>query len=83
MGMTEWWEDSATPAYHVSVHDVGTHRMGEDPSTSVVDPFGEVHECKGLYAIGGGQFPTFPSYNPTETIMALSFRTADKLLNRI
>jgi gluconate 2-dehydrogenase alpha chain len=83
MGMTEWWEDSATPAYHVSVHDVGTHRMGEDPNSSVVDPYGEVHECKGLYAIGGGQFPTFPSYNPTETIMALSYRTADKLLNRI
>ncbi|NRF95905.1 GMC family oxidoreductase [Paenibacillus frigoriresistens] len=83
IGMTEWWEDSATPAYHVSVHDVGTHRMGWDPHSSVVDPFGEVHECKGLYAIGGGQFPTFPSYNPTETIMALAYRTADRLLKRV
>ncbi|MUG70995.1 GMC family oxidoreductase [Paenibacillus validus] len=83
MGMSEWWEDSPAPAYHVSVHDVGTHRMGWDPNSSVVSPFGEVHECEGLYAIGGGQFPTFPSYNPTETIMALAYMTADRLLNRI
>ncbi|MFF2588855.1 GMC family oxidoreductase [Peribacillus butanolivorans] len=82
MGMTDWWEDSPTPAYHISVHDTGTHRMGWDPSSSVVNPFGEVHECKGLYAVGGGQFPTLPSYNPTETIMALAYLTADHLLGR-
>lgn len=82
MGMIDWWEDSPKPAYHISVHDTGTHRMGWDPSSSVVNPFGEVHECKGLYAVGGGQFPTLPSYNPTETIMALAYLTADHLLGR-
>jgi gluconate 2-dehydrogenase alpha chain len=61
------------------VHDVGTHRMGEDPSASVVDTYGEVHECKGLYALGGGQFPSLPSYNPTQTIQALAFMTAEHL----
>jgi len=83
MGMKEWWEDSPTPKYHVTVHDAGTHRMGLDPKTSVVNPFGEVHECKGLYAVGGGQFPTLPSYNPTETIFALAYMTSDHLLGRI
>jgi gluconate 2-dehydrogenase alpha chain len=82
MGMLETWEDSPTPAYHVTTHDVGLHRMGLDPTQSVVDPFGEVHECKGLYAIGGGMFPTNPAYNPTETIMALAYRTADKVLRQ-
>lgn len=83
MGMVEWWEDSPTPAYHVSVHDTGTHRMGWNPAESVVNPFGEVHECKGLYAVGGGQFPTLSSYNPTETIMALAYLTADHLLGKV
>ncbi|WP_047151300.1 GMC family oxidoreductase [Aneurinibacillus tyrosinisolvens] len=83
MGMLEWWEDSPAPAYHITVHDVGTHRMGWDPTSSVVNPFGEVHECQGLYAVGGGQFPTLPSYNPTETIMALAYMTADYLLGRV
>jgi gluconate 2-dehydrogenase alpha chain len=82
MGMLQTWEDSPAPAYHVTTHDVGLHRMGSDPSQSVVDPFGEVHECKGLYAIGGGMFPTNPAYNPTETIMALAYMTSENVLKR-
>jgi gluconate 2-dehydrogenase alpha chain len=41
MGVLESWEDSPTPAYHVTTHDVGLHRMGWDPALSVVDPFGK------------------------------------------
>ena len=37
MGVLESWEDSPTPAYHVTTHDVGLHRMGWDPAQSVVD----------------------------------------------
>ncbi|MED1205555.1 GMC family oxidoreductase [Heyndrickxia acidicola] len=83
MGISEHWEDVPAPTYHVTVHDTGTHRMGWDPNNSVVNPFGEVHECKGLYAVGGGQFPTLSSYNPTETIMALAYLTVDHLLGRV
>ena len=83
MGVLESWEDSPAPAYHVTTHDVGLHRMGWDPDQSVVDPFGKVHECNGLYAIGGGMFPTHPAYNPTETIMALAYMTADHALGRL
>ncbi|WP_314000677.1 GMC family oxidoreductase [uncultured Paenibacillus sp.] len=83
MGMLEWWEDSPTPNYHVTVHDVGTHRMGLDPNNSVTNPYGEVHECKGLYAVGGGQFVSQPSYNPTEMIFALAYLTSDHLLERV
>lgn len=80
MGMTSWWEHPYRPPYHVSTHEVGTHRMGENPRTSVVDPYGESHECPGLYLLGGGSFPTFGCYNPTETIMALAYRSADRML---
>jgi gluconate 2-dehydrogenase alpha chain len=79
MGMTEWWEDSVNPNYHVTVHDAGLHRMGEDPATSVTSITGEVHECGGLFACGGGQFPTLSAYNPTETIFALAYLTADSI----
>jgi gluconate 2-dehydrogenase alpha chain len=57
--------------------------MGVDPATSVVDPFGQSHECSGLYVVGGGQFPTLPTYNPTQTIQALAFLTADSILGRV
>jgi len=82
LGMTEWWEDSPTPNYHVTVHDTGTHRMGLDPAASVTDVHGQVHELPGLYAVGGGQFPTLAAYNPTHTIMALAYLAADHLIGR-
>jgi gluconate 2-dehydrogenase alpha chain len=77
MGVRPLWEEPAAPAFHLSTHEVGTHRMGEDPARSVVNAYGETHECKNLYAAGGGQFPTYGGYNPTQTIMALAFLTAD------
>jgi gluconate 2-dehydrogenase alpha chain len=83
MGMTDYWEADPRPFYHLSTHEGGTHRMGEDPRTSVVDTYGETHECKGLYAIGGGQFPTYVAYNPTTTIMAMAFRTAEHLVGKL
>lgn len=82
MGMKVVWEHPERPPYHLSTHEVGTHRMGNDPSSSVVDSFGRMHECGNLFAVGGGQFPTLSGYNPTITIMALAYRTADHLLER-
>ena len=82
MDMVDWWEHSPAPFYHLGTHEVGTHRMGEDPGTSVVNLFGESHECEGLYVVGGGQFPSYGSYNPTETIQALAYWTTDHLLQQ-
>jgi gluconate 2-dehydrogenase alpha chain len=82
MGLTPLSEEPVAPAFHLSTHEVGVHRMGTDPARSVVDVYGESHECRNLFAIGGGQFPTYGGYNPTQTIMALAFMTADKLAKR-
>ncbi|MEA2401681.1 MAG: gluconate 2-dehydrogenase alpha chain [Thermoleophilaceae bacterium] len=80
MGALQRWEDPSPPPYHMSTHDVGVHRMGEDPARSVTDPYGQVHECPGLYAVGGGQFPSYGAYNPTLTIQALAYMSAERLL---
>lgn len=82
MDLEFWWEETSKPAYHLSTHEVGTHRMGEDPATSVVDIFGESHECRDLYVVGGGQFPSYHGYNPTEMIWAMAYMTADHMLDR-
>lgn len=80
MGATDYWMDAPRPQYHLSTHDVGMHRMGENPATSVTDVYGEVHGCSGLYAVGGGQFVSYGGYNPNETIQALAYLTADHLI---
>lgn len=80
MGAKEYWMDSPRPPYHLSTHDVGVHRMGLDPATSVTDVYGEVHECKGLFAVGGGQFVSYGGYNPNQTVQALAYLSAENLL---
>lgn len=82
MGAKETWMDSPRPPYHLSTHDVGVHRMGYDPDTSVTDPFGAVHGIDGLYAVGGGSFVSYGGYNPNETIQALAYLSADRLIDR-
>jgi gluconate 2-dehydrogenase alpha chain len=83
MGATQFWSEPNPPAYHLSTHEVGTHRMGENPADSVVDIYGESHECKGLYVVGGGQFPTLSGYNPTQTLQALAYLSADRILEKV
>jgi gluconate 2-dehydrogenase alpha chain len=83
MGATSTWEAPDAPPYHISTHELGTHRMGEDPSASVVDPFGRCHQSPNLLALGGGMFPTYGSYNPTLTIFALAYRAAAHLRSEL
>ncbi|HYM09786.1 MAG TPA: GMC family oxidoreductase, partial [Bryobacterales bacterium] len=61
-------------------HEVGAMRMGGDPKNSVVDPSCRAHEVKNVFVTDGSCFTTFPEKNPTLTIVALSLRTADNIL---
>ncbi len=63
-------------------HLMGTARMGTDPATSVVDPWGMCHDITNLGIIDGSVFVTSGSANPTSTISALASRFADRLIER-
>ena len=63
-------------------HIIGTCRMGDDPSQSVVDGDGRAHDVPGLLICDNSVFPSALSVNPALTIMALSLRTADAFLAR-
>jgi choline dehydrogenase-like flavoprotein len=59
------------------IHETGGVRMGNDPSRSAVNANCQAHECKNLFVADGGPFVTQADKNPTWTILALSWRTAD------
>jgi glucose dehydrogenase len=63
-------------------HIMGTYRMGNDRSSSVVDKFQCSHDHKNLYLVGSGTFPTGATANPTLTIAALSLRTAHHIIDK-
>jgi choline dehydrogenase-like flavoprotein len=62
-------------------HLLGTARMGEDPATSVVDPWGRAHDVPNLYVIDGSVFVTSAGVNPTAMIMALALRCVEHLIS--
>jgi len=57
--------------------------MGHDPRTSVVDSDCRVHAVDNLYIAGSSVFPTSSQANPTLTIVALSLRLADRLVQKL
>ena len=64
----------------VGFHPMGTCRMGRDPATSVVGPYGESHAVRNLFLADASVLPSCAGVNPQVTIMALATRTASHLL---
>lgn len=62
-----------------SAHQMGTCRMGPDPSTSVAGTRGELHDTPGVWIGDASAFPTPSGTNPMITIMALARRTAEAI----
>jgi choline dehydrogenase-like flavoprotein len=60
----------------VNSHQCGTAVMGEDPATSVVDPFGKAHDLTNLWVADSAVFPSSAAVNPGLTIAANAFRIA-------
>ncbi|MCP5076269.1 MAG: GMC family oxidoreductase [Rhodobacteraceae bacterium] len=60
-------------------HIQGTHRMGTDAKTSVVDAELKCHQVPNLLALGAGAYPSCSPANPTLTLSALSLYAAGRV----
>ena len=65
----------------VIIHEVGSVRMGEHAATSVLNGFCQAHDVNNLFVTDGACFVTNADKNPTLTIMALTWRACDYLLD--
>lgn len=65
------------------IHEVGTTRMGSDPKTSVVNEFERLHDVDNVFIVDAGPFVSQADKNPTWTIMALSWRTAEFIIEEL
>ena len=60
---------------------MGTVRMGSDPKTSALNPFCQAHDVKNVFVTDGACFVTNSDKNPTLSILALSWRASEYLLD--
>jgi choline dehydrogenase-like flavoprotein len=66
----------------MAVHEVGTARMGNDPKKFVLDPFNQAHDVKNLLVTDGSCYVSSACQNPTLTMMAITVRACDHLIDR-
>ena len=65
------------------IHEAGTVRMGDDPKTSALNKWSQAHDCKNLFNVDGGQFVSQADKNITWTILALSMRASEYIVDQL
>jgi choline dehydrogenase-like flavoprotein len=65
------------------IHEVGTVRMGDNTNTSILNKYAQAHECRNLFVVDGGSFVSQADKNPTWTILALSWRTSEYIIDQL
>jgi len=90
MGAVQTWghENSAHNNYGLHapgniIHEAGSVRMGDDPKTSPLNKWNQAHECKNLFCMDGGPFVSQADKNITWTILALSMRASEHLVDEM
>lgn len=61
----------------MAIHEMGTARMGNDPKTSVLNKWNQMHEVNNVFVTDGSCMPSIACQNPSLTFMALTARAAD------
>ncbi|WP_422350919.1 GMC family oxidoreductase [Flagellimonas sp.] len=65
------------------IHEVGTTRMGNDEKTSVVNKYQQLHDVDNVFIVDAGPFVSQADKNPTWTILALSWRTSEYIVEQL
>lgn len=70
-------------AIGLGIHEMGTARMGNDPKTSVLNKWNQVHACKNVFVTDGSAMTSAACQNPSLTYMALTARAVDYAVNEL
>ena len=90
MGAVITWGDNGTPEnmYGLEtpgriIHEAGTARMGSHPRFSVLNKWNQAHDCKNLFVVDGAAFTSQADKNITWTILALSMRASEYIVDEL
>ncbi|MCF2900126.1 GMC family oxidoreductase [Pseudoalteromonas sp. OFAV1] len=60
-----------------AIHEMGTARMGQDPKSSVLNRYNQIHSVRNVYVTDGSFMCSSAYQNPSLTYMAFTARAAD------
>ena len=68
---------NSSTAVGACIHEMGTARMGNDPKTSVLNKWNQLHEVPNVFVTDGACMASSGTQNPSITYMALTARAVD------
>lgn len=76
-GMKDVRTNDGTSYPGMAIHEMGTSRMGNDPKTSVLNKWNQIHDVPNVFVTDGSCMTSASCVNPSLTYMALTARAAD------
>jgi choline dehydrogenase-like flavoprotein len=67
----------------MAIHEMGVARMGNDPKTSVLNKWNQIHACKNVFVTDGACMTSASCVNPSLTYMALTARAVDYAVSEL
>jgi len=77
-GATLTWKGGGPAS---AMHQAGTCRMGDDPTTSVTNRYGQVHGIGNLFVADASLHVTNGGFNPVLTILALGYWVSEHIVS--
>jgi len=67
----------------LDIHEMGGVRMGNDPKTSLLNKWNQMHACKNVFVTDGACMVSTATQNPSLTFMAITARAADHAVSEL
>ena len=82
-GFTNIQTQDSHQAPGLDIHEMGGVRMGNDPKTSLLNRWNQLHACPNVYVTDGACMTSTSTQNPSLTYMALTARAVDHAVGEL
>ncbi len=82
-GFTDIKTHDSKQAPGLDIHEMGGVRMGNDPKTSMLNKWHQLHACKNVFVTDGACMTSTSTQNPSLTYMAFTARAVDYAVQQL
>lgn len=82
-GFTDIKTSDSKAAPGLDIHEMGGVRMGNDPKTSLLNKWNQLHACPNVFVSDGACMTSTSTQNPSLTYMALTARAANHAIEEM
>ena len=82
-GFTDIKTTDSKQAPGLDIHEMGGVRMGNDPKTSLLNKWNQLHACPNVFVTDGACMTSTSTQNPSLTYMAFTARAANHAMEEM